>query len=373
MGAQVEQEQRFVPTPVGDFVGVDVAEPRWAVRDVWPAAASGIIAGRPKDGKSTIASELAVSLWSGTDMFGLERFPVLQAPEPVLYVQQENSDRRVRRDLQLIMAARGLGRFEEEQPVAVGEAADGSPIYERHQTFVPEPLQAPAFYAGEHEVPRFDVLSHAGFDLASAEDMGWLAGRVRAGDYRYVFLDPLYMLAPTVTESGADTAELKAILLALTALGNETGAGVVVTHHMSDKGGGNEPSSLLGSTFLHGWYEAAILTRRSDAGVFHVKVDAQRDFGTTAQHTLDGLGVGSWGYAEAAQEKTDSLGREAPRVSEKEVRLSRLAVLLAADPGAADEALAAELGVSDRTIRNYRAELAERQAELSAATDGGEN
>ena len=60
----------FKPASLTAFVAGDLAEPRWAVERVWPEGASGVIAGRPKDGKSTLAVELAVSLWSGTPMFG---------------------------------------------------------------------------------------------------------------------------------------------------------------------------------------------------------------------------------------------------------------------------------------------------------------
>lgn len=58
--------KRFTPVALEDFVTGSLVQPRWAVENVWPERASGIIAGRPKDGKSALATELAISLWSGT-------------------------------------------------------------------------------------------------------------------------------------------------------------------------------------------------------------------------------------------------------------------------------------------------------------------
>jgi RecA-family ATPase len=73
------------------------------VQGIWPAGASGIIGGQPKATKSTTSAELAVSLATGTPMFGLNRFPALSQPVPVLYVQPENTTGRVQRDLQQIL------------------------------------------------------------------------------------------------------------------------------------------------------------------------------------------------------------------------------------------------------------------------------
>lgn len=352
----MQQQKKFRPVPIGEFVEGDVAEPRWAVRNVWPAGASGIIAGRPKDRKSTLAAELGISLWSGTDMFGLPEFDVMQEPAAVLYVQQENSNSRVQRDLQRIMEARGLGHFDEAEPVAVGQGADGKPIYERHLSFVSTPEQHDNFVLAGTDPPAFEIVSHGGFDLSAEEDMDWLWARVAEVGYRYVFLDPLYMLIGAVDEK--DSAPLRPILTWLTRMKNELGCATVLTHHMSDKGGGNEAATMLGSTYIHGWYECALFTRHLGKNVLEVKVDAQRDFGTEEKYILDGRGVGHWRYHEGAQDREDSAGRSSPNAAKKAIQIERFVELQNehGENGWTDEQYGEELGVSARTIRTYRRE-----------------
>lgn len=336
----------FEPTPLSEFVGQSLPEPRWAVRDIWPDGASGIIGGRPKDKKSSIAVELAVSLWSGTPMFALgDRFPVEVRPSPVLYVQQENADSRVQRDLQLILEARGLGELREEEVVV---SIDDTETYQAFD-------YTPERDGWAEALPSFEVLSHAGFDLSDGRHQAWLEAHVSEHGFRYVFLDPLYQLIGGVDEK--DSAQLRPVLQFLTRLKNRLGCAAVVTHHMSDKGGSNEAATLLGSTYIHGWYEAALLTRSDETHFVQLKVDAQRDVGVSMAHSLQGLGVGRWFLSPTAQGQTDSTGRSAPRVAKKETNVARLRELLAEEPGASTEALAAELGVSTKTIQNYRKEL----------------
>jgi hypothetical protein len=342
----------FTPRPLADFVGQSLPEPRWAVEGIWPEHASGVIAGRPKDKKSTLAIELAVSLNTGTPMFANASFPTIVRRAPVLYVQQENADTRVQRDLQLILAARGLGELREET-VAFDE--DEVATYQAFE-------YTPARDGWAEALPRFEVLSHAGFDLSQPDHQSWLEEYVALHSFRYVFLDPLYQLIGTVDEK--DSAQLRPVLAFLTYLKNKLGCAAIMTHHMSDKGGKNEAASLLGSTYIHGWYEAAILTRSTESHVVTVKVDAQRDIGVTAQHVLMGLGVGRWMHAPEAEGQTDTLGREAPRVTEKQARKARLRALLAEPESAgwSDERLGQELGVGARTISSYRRELASEES-----------
>jgi hypothetical protein len=340
--------KRFTPVALEDFVTGSLVQPRWAVENVWPERASGIIAGRPKDGKSALATELAISLWSGTPMFALKDFPTRSRPSPVLYVQQENSDQRVQRDLQAILAARKLGTLIREQVMT----DDGPEVV---TTFELDDYEL-VYRSCGNDPPIFRVLSNKNFDLSNEDDRVWLEDHVREQRFSYVFLDPLYMLASGITESGADTGPLKLILTWLTSLKNSLNVGVVITHHMSDKGSANEAASMLGSTYLHAWYEAALMTRHEDR-MFRVKVDAQRDFGCTDEYVLAGLGVGEWYYAEAAQNQTDALGRNAPRTAAKETKKARLRELHAANPSWSYEELSEESGIPRSTVARYLKEL----------------
>jgi hypothetical protein len=332
---------KYQPRSLLDFVSAPLAEPRWAVEGVWADGASGIIAGRPKDGKSTLASELAVSLWSATPMFGLRDFPVRTAPAGILYVQQENADSRVQADLQRIMAARGLGSIEHEDFLL----PDGTP--ETLTSFVP----SWDWIAPDEEPPPFELLSLSGFNLGSQEDMKWLASYVIEHRMRYVFLDPFYMLAPNVADTGTDPA-LKPILNALTRFKQTTACAPILTVHMSEKGeNGNEPSAMLGSTYLHGWYEAWIGTRRATGGTFDIRIDALRDGLGERRLALLGQGVGSWRYFADAQDAKDADGREAPRVVVSRSREAYAREL--ANEGKTVKEIAEQVGVTDRTVRRY--------------------
>jgi len=343
----------FKPVTITDFVGHDVVRPSWAIEGIWPDRGSGVIAGRPKDGKSTTAAELAITLWSGTPMFNRREFAAVRGGVPVLYIQQENADSRVQFDLQRIMAARGLGKLE-EQSVQVETGPTGEPVYDLLSHF--DPLLAEQHWATAGiEEPPFHVLSHAGFDLSDAAHRGWLRDYTAEYGFRYVFFDPLYMLVGTTRISdGGD--ELRPILTWLTQLSNDTECACICTHHMTNNpSASNGPESMLGTTWVHGWYEAAIFTRRSsDGGTFRFKIDALRSHSTMETYTLMGHGVGSWSYWPEAQKQKDALGREAPQKESKAARIAQLKQLQQVhvlDWGHEDYAEA--LGVDVRTVRRY--------------------
>jgi AAA domain len=247
----------LVSMEIGDFVSTDLAVPRWAVEGIWPEGASGVIAGRPKDGKSTVAVELAISLWSRTPMFGEQAFPTHSRPAPILYIQQENATDRVQRDLQHVLASRGLGQIEEEPLM---ELPDGS--WETLERFelLPYPYS---------DLPAFTVLSNQQVDLSQQPHRDWLEECIHSRGYRYLFLDPLYMLvgATKITDGGDD---LRPILTWLRSLASDTGCGIIFTHHMTNaRGSGNDASSMMGTTFLHAWY-----MRRRSSSVRTTNVEA---------------------------------------------------------------------------------------------------
>jgi hypothetical protein len=87
-------------------------------------------------------------------MFGHGRFASRER-QPVLYIQQENANSRVQRDLQSVLGARGLGDFRRTNNIGVQDWTE----------FDPDRLHAEQV-AGGWEMPRFEVLSHAGIDLS---------------------------------------------------------------------------------------------------------------------------------------------------------------------------------------------------------------
>jgi hypothetical protein len=351
---------RWQGTPLDAFVATHVVEPRWAVQDVWPEGASGVIAGRPKDKKSTIAAELAVTLATGTPMFGLRRFAAKLPPARVLFVQQENATPRVQRDLQLVLAARGLGSVY-GQALPDGEREEW--FEWREQLLYPVPGNEAFEPATDTQLT---VLSNVGIDLQNSDDLQGLTAYME--HYDYLFLDPLYQLA------GIDERDQKAIKPILGWFNDlrSCGKAVVVTHHMSDKDGKpNEASSMLASTLLHAWYEAAVFPRSTEDHFVSLKVDAQRHMGTTDKISLQGLGVGRWLYVEAAQDVTDSTGRDAPLSAQKVARVERLRGLLADHPDWTNAQLAEAMGISVRTLQDYKVEI--RDQDQAAAAGGASN
>jgi hypothetical protein len=326
---------------LADYVSGDLAQPRWAVQSIWPDGAMGVIGGRPKDGKSTLAAELAVSLWSGTPMFALSNYPVRARSAHVLYVQQENADHRVQRDLQQILAARGLGEIEELGSV-------GEESFSRFTMMEPPP---------DVEMPIFSVLSHQRVDLSSGAYQDELERRILHAGYRYLILDPLYNLVGG-TKIGDGGDELRPILSWLTHVKNDLGCAPIVTHHMTDKSGDHGAAALLGSTYVHAWYEAALFTKADEHQCFTVTADALRDIGTVERHSLLGLGVGSWMRSDLAQGVRASDGRGSPSKASAINRRERLIELEAENPDWTDTQYASELGVAVRTVERYRSQLA---------------
>jgi AAA domain len=350
---------------LGEFLDAPVQRRAWAVQGVWPAGASGLIAGAPKAGKSTLCMELAVSLATGTPFMGHRDFAARQEPARVAYVQAENSEERVRKDLDAILCARGLGHMEDALPPDVSRDA----WQEHHRASLgyadavespPPPQQFvedwPAVLEGGEWRPRepdLRILSNPSMNLnLETVDMAWLAEQ--AGDLDYMFLDPLYLLTDANVN---DTGDVSALLNGLGDL-RRAGCAVIITHQMTDKSrSGSEASRLLGSTFFHAWYEAALFTQRTTGGAFTVNCDNLREMGREDRVLAHGNGVGSWTVVPSEAEATDEIGRPAPRRAGAAAKALELRDLELAEPGITGEAAAERLGVSPATVFRYRASL----------------
>jgi hypothetical protein len=332
----------FEPVPLTDFISQDVPRRRWAVEGVWAEGTSGTIGGPPKAGKSTLSLELAVSLASGTPFLGLKEFPVLSRPAAVTYVQAENSDQRVRRDLDLILEARSLGEMEEV-----------SSLYEPYETvgerFVPS-WEGATVKNGWN--PDLMVLSHPGMDLMNESHQDWLMEHATERDY--LFLDPIYLLA---SANPNDMGQVMLLTQFLSRLRDEAHCAVVYTHQLSGKHESGSPASrLLGSTLLHGWYESALFTSRTAGGMFTVDVDALREMGEERKVTLAGLGVGQWMFPMAAQNVEDASGRAAPRTAEMLTKAQMLMDLESEEPGLTVRQYADRMKCGTGSITRWRKE-----------------
>lgn len=349
----------FEPVGALQFISESVQSPRWAVEGVWPEGAAGVIGGAPKNGKSSFGLELAVSLATRSPFLGLKQFPVQISPVPVLYVQVENSRGRVQRDLQEILAARGLGHVEEEVVDHRGFVTNPTAPEDEWEIF--EYDVTATHFESFVDLSNLHVLSNAPLLLTAehGEVHHWLREYVHEHGIKYVFLDPLYMLTDVEyeTKSGA----IRPLLEFFTRLKSEQDCAVVVTHHQTAKHAtGSAASRLLGDTYIFGWYESALFTTRAGT-LFKLEVDAMRELGVEQEFTLTGLGVGKWTLDEHVQGLTDSLGRTATTSKKKEANVSALGRLLEENPHLTNKQAAAVLGVTQSSIKNYKAALRGRQ------------
>jgi hypothetical protein len=283
----------------------------------------------------------------------------------VLYVQAENSTARVRRDLDEIICARGLGAMIEVNRSEYEPLAD-----DEDDEVVGHRLEL-AWSLADWS-PHLDILSHPGMDLAGSEDdLHWLEQRALGDDLDYLIIDPIYLLAhfdPLSTkETGAVLSRLSRLRDATKTPNRPEGTAVIFTHQMSNKNGNGDvdATKMLGSTLFQGWYEAAIFCSRDANAFFRFKADNLREMGEEREFGLLGLGVGQFYYEVSAQDATDSSGRKAPRVTQKKTNLGRLRELVQAHPHWSTQNFADEIGVSKESIKRYLRELRDTEPKTS--------
>ena len=176
--------ERFTPVRATEFASAKLTPPHWAVANIWPEGAMGVIGGAPKNGKSSLALELAITLATGTPFLGLaDQFPMRVPPSPVLYVQVENSKGRVQRDLQEVLVARGLGYFEQESVGYVDLAYPGEKEELGEEQFVRRFEPVSDAHANLH------VLSNVPMLIESRAAREWISEYVVEHGIRYLFLD----------------------------------------------------------------------------------------------------------------------------------------------------------------------------------------
>lgn len=350
--------RRFNVQTADEFLARTLPHPRWVIQNVWPEDAQGFIAGPPKGNKSGTTEEFVVCLSTGTPFLGLTQFFNSAGPQPVLYINAENGEGRIHRDLGLILEARGLGVFEEEVVDVQAHLADPNDL---ESEVIEEEIKQSRFVPFEAaSIEKLHVLNKPALALELEADQEWIAAYVAEHGIRYLVIDPLYLLSGLPFEK--DPSCIKPLLAFFTRLKADYGCAVVLVHHQTSKhSNGSAASRMMGSTYLYGWYDAALYTTR-DEMLFTIEVDATRDLGVQETYTLTGLGVGKWSYDPHVQRKTDTLGRKSPRSAEREAQITKLGQLLADNPDATRKELAAALGVTERTVSTYRQDLAVRDA-----------
>jgi AAA domain len=236
--------EELVPPRFGSLVAEMAAEPlgaltadeflstatagrkSWAIRDVAVAGAKGLIPGMDKDGKSAVALELAVSLATGTPMWGIERFDVLVSPAPTMLVQTEVDDETQRFRLAQVLAARS-------------------------ESAAPNLIMVPQFQALELDLS----LSEEGLSQSRA----YVERMVKAAGVQWLILDPLYDLIgdADISDRNMQVPGITKCLTRLQAMGCSVWATTLMGDHSKGVRG------IFGSKFLRHWLEGALITRRS--------------------------------------------------------------------------------------------------------------
>ena len=210
---------RPLPTVPVHAIDPQPDAPQWLVRDLWSAAAVGVVAGRPKVAKSWFGLDLAVSVASGTPALG--RFPV-EAAGPALVYLAEDALPRVRDRVAQLCRHRGfkLSRLDLHVVTADRLRLDT----ERDQL------------ALDHTVAR-----------------------IRPA---LLLLDPLVRLHSLDENSASDISSLLGFLRAIN---RRHQLALILVHHLAKRSTRSLGQSLRGSSDLHAWTDSACyLVRRPD-------------------------------------------------------------------------------------------------------------
>jgi hypothetical protein len=194
---------------LGDLLSEPDEQHAWVVRDRLPAGGFGLLAGKPKAGKSTLARCLALRVARGEPWLS---FTTTRGP--VIYLALEEKRDEVRQHF------RALGAMAED---AV------------HIMFGSAPADALARLRREAE-------------------------RLRPA---LVIIDPLFRFVHVRAEHGNDYAAMTAALEPLMTLARETGACVLAVHHLG-KGERSDTDAILGSTAIFGAVDTALIMKRGD-------------------------------------------------------------------------------------------------------------
>lgn len=230
-----------------DFVQRQIHKPMWMVEGVWSEGAHGVLAGEPKTFKSVIATDLAMSVASGTRF--LNHFDVPQTG-PVIMIQKENDEGMVQDRVQRIASSKTLWAHAK---------INGSTLE----------------YKAHADLP-IHLMNNDDFDLTDEDDMRWLRKKIRKINPVLVVLDPLYLLAPGVDENSA--AQMTPILARLLSMKQRYGCGTLLIHHFSKPNAENPRKGaqrISGTGAFHRWYESALMLERPDIEEARVKISPE--------------------------------------------------------------------------------------------------
>jgi hypothetical protein len=208
--------------------------PGWLIEGFWPVGSHGIIAGPPKSYKSILVMEMAISVASGTALFGT--YPV-HNKGTVLYIQNENPEWSVDDRIRKMLSYKGI------ESVIDAVEVDG------HIEFVEMPIP---FYSSDYNL-----------NLNDDADKTWLEETVSSYKPRMVILDSLYMMMNGVDENSMkEVAPMMNWLLH--SIAKKYNCAVVVLHHWNKNSKGSRDTRMLGSQAFRAWVDSQINAQVDD-------------------------------------------------------------------------------------------------------------
>lgn len=234
-GRRVARQRGSRATPLSSLLARDLGPSEWAVERIWGHQSYGFVAGEPKTYKSTLTTDLAVSVATATPFLG--HFDVVH-PGGVLIVQEENTQNIQRSRFLNILRERGLtGKVHD-----VGRAG----------IEVTMPTECPVY-----------SLDRTGFNFGSKRKRRALEQEVATLQPALLVIDPLQMVMGDLSlRSETDVAKA---LGWLNYLNNTYHCGILIVHHYHKRredGPQLGGQRMLGSQALHAWLECGLYIQR---------------------------------------------------------------------------------------------------------------
>lgn len=273
----------------------NTSRPNWLIDRIWVDKSQGIVAGEAKTFKSTLTTDIAMSVASGAPLWGKYK---VNHQGPVLVVQVENNEDLVKDRMARMADSKGVcGEIDKDDDSRKLSATFGEslPIY----THIADK---------NHPSIKFGIESHR----IAVEMM------IKKIKPVLVIFDPLYMLFEGDMSS---SQELAPALRWMKDLRINYDTSVMLVHHYN-KGSGEKGVKtsaghrMLGSVTLHGWVECMIALEKgpTENGVTTITMNKEfRAMGASEPLYLSikmGEGKDDYTYQVTCRDKVDMEGRE---------------------------------------------------------------
>ena len=237
---------------VDSLLGREVKPASWAVEGVWGQEQYGFVAGEPKTFKSTITTDLAISIGTKTPFLG--HFPVVHQG-PVIIVQEENTQEIQHARFSNILRERDLAGKIHSYKSGVLELT-------------------PPTDSNVYSIDR------SGFTFDNVRKLQALEREISIIRPSLVIFDPFQMMTGKL--SLRDEGDIAQIFRRLNKIHHRYKCGILIVHHYK-KGVEGGPQlggqRMLGSQALHAWLMCGLYMSRSPEGL-----RVHREFRAFAEH-----------------------------------------------------------------------------------------